>query len=200
MFLPCLLHCDYLFDICLLFKLTFILILFTRISRNYMLTANVARECGLINPSSYQVVQNRVTTYNKKYIICVASRAVAREGAGGGGMPPPLIPFAPDANFRNLAHLEEVLEKMQWCFHIRLFWHAKLLRVIKTDHLTHVRSLAFSLLSSSVQTQSTHFETLGEETLHRNTGGRDCPNKHWGKALDNIVTGIPANAFTININ
>ena len=103
MFLPCLLHCDYLFDICLLFKLTFILILFTRISRNYMLTANVARECGLINPSSYQVVQNRVTTYNKKYIICVASRAVAREGAGGGGIPPPLIPFAPRRQFSKLS-------------------------------------------------------------------------------------------------
>ena len=54
-------------------------------------------------------------------------------------MPPPRIPFAPPpANFRNLANLEGAFEKMQWCFQVRPFWQAKLLRVIKTYHLTHV--------------------------------------------------------------
>ena len=55
-------------------------------------------------------------------------------------MPPPQIPFAPKPIFET-ANLEEVLEKMQWCFHIRPFWQAKLWRVIKTDqsdHLSHV--------------------------------------------------------------
>ena len=37
-------------------------------------------------------------------------------------------------------------------------------------------------------------------SIHRNTGGRDCPNNPWGKALESTVTRIPANAFTVNIN
>ena len=36
--------------------------------------------------------------------------------------------------------------------------------------------------------------------MHRNTGGRACPHNPWGKALEGTVTGISANAFTININ
>ena len=36
--------------------------------------------------------------------------------------------------------------------------------------------------------------------VHRNTGGRDSPHNPRGKALECSVTGIPANAFTININ
>ena len=36
--------------------------------------------------------------------------------------------------------------------------------------------------------------------MHRNTGGRDYPYNPWGKALEDTVTGIPANAFPININ
>ena len=55
-------------------------------------------------------------------------------------MPPPRIPFAPHANFRNLANLE-ALEKIQWCFHIWPFWRAKILRVI----IYLMCSLAFSL-------------------------------------------------------
>ena len=38
------------------------------------------------------------------------------------------------------------------------------------------------------------------QSVHINTGGRDYPHKAWGKALEGTVTGIPANAFTININ
>ena len=37
-------------------------------------------------------------------------------------------------------------------------------------------------------------------SVHRNTGGGDCPNNPWEKALEGTVTRIPANAFTININ
>ena len=50
-------------------------------------------------------------------------RAVAR-----GGNAPTMNP-SPHANFRNLANLEEALEKMQWCFHSKAF---------TSDHLSHV--------------------------------------------------------------
>ena len=36
--------------------------------------------------------------------------------------------------------------------------------------------------------------------MHRNTGGRDRPTAPQGKASESTVTGIPAHAFTININ
>ena len=37
-------------------------------------------------------------------------------------------------------------------------------------------------------------------SVHKNTGGRDCPHNLWGKALEGTVTEIPANAFTVHIN
>ena len=37
-------------------------------------------------------------------------------------------------------------------------------------------------------------------SVHRNTGGRDCPRNPWMKALEGTVTEVAANAFTININ
>ena len=41
--------------------------------------------------------------------------------------------------------------------------------------------------------------TTNTHSVHRNTGGRDCPNNPWEKALEDTVTGIPANAFTCTI-
>ena len=37
-------------------------------------------------------------------------------------------------------------------------------------------------------------------SVHKYTGGRNCLHNPWGKELEGTVTGIPANAFTININ
>ena len=66
-----------------------------------------------------------------RYTELVYDRAVAK--VGQGAMPPPRIPSP--ANFRNLANLEEELEKMQWCFHILPFLTSK---AFSSVHLSHV--------------------------------------------------------------
>ena len=83
-------------------------------------------------------------TVFKQTVHVDAFRAVARGGQGGNA--PTTNPFPPPANFRNLANLEEALEKMQCCFQIWPFWQTKLLRVI----IYPMCSLAFSLFPSSV--------------------------------------------------
>ena len=53
-------------------------------------------------------------------------------------MPLPPIPFAPHANFQNLANIEKALEKMQWCFHNMVILTSKAFTSDQTDHLSHV--------------------------------------------------------------
>ena len=52
---------------------------------------------------------------------------------GQGGNAPTKNPFCPPRQFRNLANLEEALQKMQWCFHI---WPSN--KAFTSDHLFHV--------------------------------------------------------------
>ena len=58
-------------------------------------------------------------------------------------------------------------------------------------------SILYSVCTDSILYSILYTKT---ESVHRNTGERDCPNNPWGKALDGTVIRIPANAFTININ
>ena len=64
-------------------------------------------------------------------LYCTMSSAVVR----GGQCPHHESLCLPPANFRNLANLEEALEKIQWCFYIWPFLTSK---AFTNDHLSHV--------------------------------------------------------------
>ena len=61
-----------------------------------------------------------------------------------------------------------------------------------------LRNYEYSILYSVLYTVQCMYTEA--HSVHKNTGERDCPHNLWGKALKNTVTGITANAFTININ